>query len=173
MAKLRSKIPVQEAAARHAAGESLRSLAAGYGVTVHTLSRHLKRAGNEVRSKRDANLLSLKQHPRKKPYLGGHAKAARRVYEDKKRLVQNHRNTRGCQDCGFNHPAALDLHHLDPATKHPFLKTRMLQDGTGRRTYRGWYAMSFVDIEKELAKCIVLCSNCHRIREWEESQPRS
>jgi hypothetical protein len=168
MSKLRALIPIQEASVRHAAGESLRSLAAAYGVNPHTLSKHLKRHSLPVRTPTDARVLSLKQHPRKKPYKGGQKAASRTLYENKKAFIRDHRVSLGCQDCGENHPSCLDLHHLDPATKHPHLKTRMLDDGTGRRTYKGWLQMSYDDIEAELQKCVVLCSNCHKKRHWKE-----
>ncbi len=56
-----------------------------------------------------------------------------------------------CVKCGFNHPAALEFHHRDPSTK-----------------VSGITDMVFKNISKdvillEIAKCDVLCSNCHRI----------
>ena len=55
-----------------------------------------------------------------------------------------------CSECGFNHPAALDFHHVNPNEKeysiaylkHLGSKEKLLQ---------------------EVDKCIVLCANCHRI----------
>ncbi len=65
----------------------------------------------------------------------------------KKKLVEEAGGR--CALCGFDqHPAALQFHHLDPATKS-------FQIGEGGLT-RG--------IDKcraEAAKCVLLCSNCH------------
>lgn len=56
-----------------------------------------------------------------------------------------------CHDCKQSfHRAAYDFHHLDPKLKEfnwNILKRK-----------------SWDSITKELAKCVLLCSNCHRIR---------
>jgi hypothetical protein len=58
---------------------------------------------------------------------------------------------RGCMDCGYNESAvALDFDHLPEFDK---LFT------IGNNAQRSWAA-----IEAEIAKCDVVCANCHRIR---------
>ncbi len=66
-----------------------------------------------------------------------------------------------CQRCGFPHPAALEFHHRDPSTKEFNIATAVVAP----KKYP-WEA-----ILKELEKCDVICSNCHKIehcsREYE------
>lgn len=59
-----------------------------------------------------------------------------------------------CEDCGDDSLCVdiYDFHHLDPDEKD-FNLSKVLIDGK-----------SWDDIEKELKKCALLCSNCHRIR---------
>ena len=60
-----------------------------------------------------------------------------------------------CKDCsGRFHPAAFDFHHLDENDKDPRL---------GGYTNRV-FMLSDKRITEELAKCVMLCSNCHRTR---------
>jgi hypothetical protein len=55
-----------------------------------------------------------------------------------------------CRGCGFASPVdALEFHHLDPAGKEFAISV----DGVPR---------SWPRIEAELAKCVLLCANCHR-----------
>ena len=55
-----------------------------------------------------------------------------------------------CTKCGYDkHLAALEFHHLDPKQKDFTL---------GKVLNRKWSS-----IVKEIEKCILLCSNCHRI----------
>ncbi len=56
-----------------------------------------------------------------------------------------------CEKCGFSHPAALDFHHIDPKTKKfsVSLSNAVNKDRD--------------EVEEEIKKCIILCSNCHRI----------
>ena len=65
------------------------------------------------------------------------------------------KRTLKCTTCGFDHPAALDFHHEDPSKKEANIH-RLLQNGLSSK------------LEKELAKCIVLCANCHRIHHHNE-----
>jgi hypothetical protein len=60
-----------------------------------------------------------------------------------------------CSQCPESHPSCIDFHHLDPNEKdtevaymvnHNFGKDRIL---------------------REIAKCQVLCSNCHRKLHWD------
>lgn len=56
-----------------------------------------------------------------------------------------------CQHCGYDkHLAALDFHHLDPSKKDFTITTSK-------------YSHNWDVIQNELDKCILLCSNCHRI----------
>jgi len=56
--------------------------------------------------------------------------------------------TLNCVKCGENHPACLDFHHING--KKDFNIGHKL-------TWYGWARLM-----KEVAKCEVLCSNCHR-----------
>src|SRR5574338_143642 len=53
-----------------------------------------------------------------------------------------------CQICGYDKCVnAFDFHHVDPMEKDFAISAKMTS----------WEA-----IEKELSKCVLLCSNCHR-----------
>ena len=62
-----------------------------------------------------------------------------------------------CSECGENHPAVLDFHHVDPTTKDGGI-ARMMWEQTPEK------------VKAEIDKCIVLCSNCHRKHHWSEKQ---
>ena len=75
----------------------------------------------------------------------------------KKAWVDNFRQDIGCGLCPERHPACLEFHHIDPKEKDVNVS----------------YAISRWSIERlqaEIAKCVVLCSNCHRKLHWEERQ---
>lgn len=56
-----------------------------------------------------------------------------------------------CERCGYDkHLAALEFHHLDPTEKDFTITTSK-------------HSHSWVKIQAELDKCILLCSNCHGI----------
>lgn len=58
-----------------------------------------------------------------------------------------------CEDCGqIVHLAAFDFHHLDPSQKEKDVGLMM--------------NLSDPKFFAELDKCILLCSNCHRIRHY-------
>jgi hypothetical protein len=60
----------------------------------------------------------------------------------------------GCADCGFTgHPAALHFDHLPGFVKRVNLS--QMNRGYARTT-----------VLAEIAKCEVVCANCHAIRTW-------
>ncbi|GAC1320751.1 MAG: hypothetical protein NVSMB2_16920 [Chloroflexota bacterium] len=61
-----------------------------------------------------------------------------------------------CAACGESRPATLDVHHADPSEKELSI---------GDVTACGWSRRKVLD---EIAKCEVLCANCHRKRHWVE-----
>ena len=63
---------------------------------------------------------------------------------------------KGCEKCGIKHEAVIDFHHKDPSKKKGNISIWSKQ-GYGIDTLR-----------KEIEKCNILCSNCHRILHWEE-----
>lgn len=57
----------------------------------------------------------------------------------------------GCSHCGYNdHPFALEFDHIDPHTKSMAISDM--------------YCFSWERIKPELAKCQILCGNCHNIK---------
>jgi hypothetical protein len=74
----------------------------------------------------------------------------RRYTARKLARIQKFKIEQGCQRCGYNESAyALDFHHKDPNTK---------EFGIGRQLN-----MAEDRIWREIAKCDVLCRNCHAI----------
>jgi 5-methylcytosine-specific restriction endonuclease McrA len=66
-----------------------------------------------------------------------------------------------CQKCGYNkYKGALEFHHTDPSQK----------DFTPSRLKR----YKFNDlVKKELDKCMLLCSNCHKEIHYEILQEKN
>jgi hypothetical protein len=171
MATSRTNIPVQEVAERHAAGESLNSLARAYGTTAPTVAKYLRHAGHAVRSRHEAVMLANATREQGPSKAQGQVTANRKLRKRKREIVQKWKTDRGCAECGAKHPAVLDLHHRDPSTKHRTLRKQQQREGYRKGSSgRGWVYMSFRDLVAELTKCTVLCSNCHRIIEWEQRQ---
>ena len=98
-----------------------------------------------------------KNYPKYKDYI------VKSNYKRRKKLkeeFQKFKLTLKCELCPENHPAALDFHHMDPSEKE------------------GNIAQFFLNVSKkrfleEIAKCRVLCSNCHRKLHWEENNTLS
>ena len=60
------------------------------------------------------------------------------------------KSTLSCTNCGENHPATLDFHHVE---RHKSNKKVHYLVSNGHHWPR---------IMQEVKKCLVLCSNCHR-----------
>ena len=66
-----------------------------------------------------------------------------------------------CADCGQTFPVCcMEFHHLDEETKLESLKKR----GKGFLDTMSKYSIKRID--EEMDKCVILCSNCHKIRHW-------
>ena len=73
-----------------------------------------------------------------------------------KAFLRHYKATHPCVRCGEADPVVLDFDHRDPKTKSfPFA------DAADRR--RGREALL-----AEIAKCDILCANCHRKKTWLE-----
>jgi hypothetical protein len=64
--------------------------------------------------------------------------------------------TKQCDACGENAPECLHFHHGDPAEKELDISNAASQGMAKRR------------ILAEVAKCRVLCANCHLKHHWDE-----
>lgn len=74
-------------------------------------------------------------------------------------LVQSIKMQRGCADCGYNaHGVALQFDHMDEFDKKNTVSNLIRSD-------YGWDT-----IMAEIAKCEVVCANCHAIRTKERGQ---
>lgn len=77
----------------------------------------------------------------------------------KQEFVRRHKLLCGCKRCGYRESHyALEYHHIDPSQK----------DSTVSRLLSGNWSLK--TIKKEIKKCVVLCSNCHRLTHDEINQ---
>ncbi len=78
--------------------------------------------------------------------------AKKYIYKRRKEIKEWFNNLKSkseCAHCGETKPPVLQFHHLDPSEK---------DINIGEAVHIGW---SLKRIELEIAKCIVLCANCH------------
>lgn len=81
-----------------------------------------------------------------------YVKYTRPEAERKTILVQAYKLEQGCADCGYDrHPAALEFDHR-PGTDKKF---NVMEKVGSYKIERIW---------EEIAKCEVVCANCHAIR---------
>ncbi len=99
---------------------------------------------------RDCNKAYQRQH-----YVDNKADyyAKSKAHSKKMILLTRSLKTGPCVDCGncFPYPA-MDFHHINPSTK---------KGAVSQLALNGWSKSSILE---EIGKCILLCSNCHRIR---------
>ena len=79
-----------------------------------------------------------------------HNNYVKNKYQERKNLVNEIKASYNCMKCGESRIYTLDFHHKDPTIKDETI-ARM----TSNRN-------KVEDIQKEIEKCVVLCSNCHR-----------
>ena len=68
---------------------------------------------------------------------------------------KEYKSSLSCPECGESHPACLEFHHLNPQDK---------KFSVGRQERR----KSLKALQDEMAKCRVLCANCHRKEHWSQ-----
>lgn len=78
--------------------------------------------------------------------------AARKRREEINAFLRDHKLRTGCAGCGYrDHHVALEFHH----------------EGDDKVLNLS-FAKSMAQATNEMTKCVVLCSNCHRVRHWRE-----
>jgi hypothetical protein len=70
--------------------------------------------------------------------------------------LREYKSTLSCCICGFSHPAAIDFHHRDP-------KEKIFNISIGPTIGK-----TIIQIKKEIDKCDIVCSNCHRIIHYKQ-----
>jgi hypothetical protein len=102
------------------------------------------------RAKNRANAAKRRADPECRKRMWEKARKAARKRRD---MLQEIKLSHGCADCGYKaHPEALDFDHRNPTEK------------------RFWISkiktLSLASLMAEVAKCDVVCANCHRIRTY-------
>lgn len=101
---------------------------------------------------------------RKQYYKKNRRKIQDRVNDYRRRMRMEYRewkSTLSCVKCGYSHPAAIDFHHVIKSPDNQRV-TDLVRNGR------------FGAAKKEaLERCIVLCSNCHRVLHDEENRAES
>lgn len=78
-------------------------------------------------------------------------------YIEKKTFLDAIKVSNGCDDCGEHFPAVcVDFDHRNPETKVSNV-SRLL-------------SCSWETLEKEIAKCDIVCANCHRLRTFPDTR---
>lgn len=128
-----------------------------FGPRCRACCNAVKLSGAALRAKRKAAGKPLgrshyKRSPRGKAYQD-HIKKELRINNPIVKFITQLKMSKGCADCGYNaHPVALDFDHLPGYEK---------RYGIAQIAYGG-YGLDLV--LEEIAKCEVVCANCHRIR---------
>lgn len=77
---------------------------------------------------------------------------ATKTKQQYKKRLKEIKEASGCVDCGIKNHIVLDFDHI---RDKKYNISRMIHDG-----------FSWAAIKKEIAKCEVVCANCHRLRTY-------
>jgi hypothetical protein len=111
-----------------------------------------KRCGQRVSS--EQRKVYYKERLKKNGYADNLRQQGRERYYTVQNFLRSYKTEKGCADCGYNsHHAALEFDHV--------LSGKELNVCT---------AKSIEQAKKEIEKCEVVCSNCHKIRTYNRLQ---
>jgi hypothetical protein len=106
---------------------------------------------------RDSELEKSKQREQwTKSHKEVHRASQTKYKHAQRDLINDLKKTGTCIYCGVADWRVLDFHHIDPSQKKINLNMAWKQN-IGRQA-----------ILDEIAKCELVCANCHRILHWEE-----
>jgi hypothetical protein len=86
---------------------------------------------------------------------GRYVESSKRSRQNRKEWYFNFMKDHSCVRCGVSNPILLDWHHLDPTQKDMNVSEMM-----NRRSRKA--------VLDEIAKCVCLCANCHRLVHYEK-----
>lgn len=78
----------------------------------------------------------------------------------KQQYVRAIKTAHGCAECGERRDPCLEFHHTDPSQKLAGVWKLAASNATYAR------------LNAEIAKCVVLCANCHRVHHHNERQAK-
>ena len=104
---------------------------------------------NDIEKRREAGRRHYAKHKEKVKTANADVKRGIRARWDA------YKSTLACTQCGENHPAALDFHHV-------------IRDPSNRKVYELVANGAIKLAMEEVKKCVVLCANCHRKGHWYE-----
>ena len=102
---------------------------------------------------RQQKLEAQKRHYRENKEKYANKQYLRRL--EKAKWFFEYKSTLQCA-CGENHPACIGFHHRNPLEKEGDVSA-FVHAGYSKET-----------ILKEIAKCDVMCANCHMKKHWQE-----
>ena len=74
----------------------------------------------------------------------------------KKKILNRYKLLKGCQLCGYKkHFSALEFDHIDRSLKIKAISMLIKENNSWKM------------VKEEIKKCMLLCSNCHRIKTYE------
>lgn len=94
-------------------------------------------------------LASHKSYLRNKPVVLQRMSDRRSELRD---MVNSLKGLWGCRDCCITNPILLDFHHIGPKRDQV---SKLVSSGRSKAR-----------VLQEIGKCIVLCSNCHRLEHF-------
>lgn len=107
------------------------------------------------RDKANQARLAREHYQRNANAVKARALAAKRLSIERNIAIMREAKDQPCEDCGARYPHyVMDLDHVRDAKVAAV--SRMVRSGASEARLR-----------KEIAKCDVVCSNCHRGRTWE------
>lgn len=115
---------------------------------------------NKVKAIRQCVCRSCRKEHRAAWYKVAGDKERSRLSKNERRSIERfalYKSTLKCSKCSESHPACLDFHHRDGEQKMQHVSVAA----------KRW---SWKRLMTEIAKCDVLCSNCHRKLHYEQRQ---
>jgi len=115
-----------------------------------------EREVERVKQYRKDHLEERKEY--EKQYKKNHTKEIKQRRNGKLQYVQDYKLSKGCQICGYNkNPGFLGFHHPN-------------DDKEFNVSYACAQDLSLEKIKEEMAKCIILCANCHTKLHWKATK---